>query len=161
MNICLKRTFCTSVGSIGFLYSNSSPTLNDMSMGMMLDLKEKQWNGPSVLMHNMALLSAIILSASPDGAPVIWLTMNKIMSRYQITRYQKLCYVAIYWNYKTYFWRKFITHNCQDLFYSGIGNWFVASRHFTIFFHVQFGCLSTLLTYNTLKHNSIKHRILC
>ena len=76
MNICLKRTFCTSVGSIGFLYSNSSPTLNDMSMGMMLDLKEKQWNGPSVLMHNMALLSAIILSPSPDGAPVIWLTMN-------------------------------------------------------------------------------------
>ena len=76
----IEHTFCTSVGSIGFLYSNSSPTLNDMSMGMMLDLKEKQWNGPSVLMHNMALLSAIILSASPDGAPVILLTMNKIMN---------------------------------------------------------------------------------
>ena len=64
-------TFCTSVGSSGFLYSNSSPTLYDMSMGMMLDLKEKQWNGPSALMHNLALLSDIILSANPDGAPKI------------------------------------------------------------------------------------------
>ena len=72
--MCLENTFWTSVGSIGFLYSNSSPTLNDMSMGMMLDLKEKQWKGPSVLMHNIALLSAIILSASPDGAPLMLFT---------------------------------------------------------------------------------------
>ena len=73
-------TFCTSVGSIGFLYSNSSPTLNDISIGMILDLKENVWNGPSVLMHNIALLSAIILSASPAGAPEILGKVDRVIT---------------------------------------------------------------------------------